>query len=65
MRQKRESAIQRTNLYRVMKQKKKRETKAKEPDLRIRENSDSLKRKNIRIIGVPEDEEIEKEVRVM
>ena len=30
---------------------KKMETKAKEHDLRIREISDSLKRKNIRIIG--------------
>ena len=37
-----------------MKQKKKREIKAKEHDLRIREISDSLKRNNIRIIGVPE-----------
>ena len=36
---------------------KKRETKAKEHDLRIREISDSLKRNDIRIIGVPEDEE--------
>ena len=36
---------------------KKRETKAKEHDLRIRETSDSLKRNNIRIIGAPEDEE--------
>ena len=36
-----------------MKQKK-RETKAKEHDLRIREISDSLRRKNIRIIVVPE-----------
>ena len=44
-----------------MKQKK-RETKAKEDDLRIREISDSLKRNNIRIIGVPEDEEREKGV---
>ena len=40
-----------------MKQKK-REIKAKEHDLRIREISDSLKR-NIRIIGVPEEEERE------
>ena len=40
---------------------KKRETKAKEHDLRIREISDSLKW-NIRIIGVPEDEE--REIRV-
>ena len=40
-----------------MKQKKKRETKAKEQDLRIREISDSLKRNNIRIIGVPKEEE--------
>ena len=39
---------------------KKRETKAKEYDLRIREISDTLKRNNIRIIGVPEDEEREK-----
>ena len=42
-----------------MKQKKKREIKAKEHNLRIREVSDSLKRKNIRIIGVPEEEETE------
>ena len=33
---------------------KKRETKAKEHDIRIKELSDSLKRNNIRIIGVPE-----------
>ena len=33
--------------------------KAKEHDLRIREISDSLKRNNIRIIGVPEEEERE------
>ena len=38
---------------------KKRETKAKEHNLRIREISDSLKRNNIRIIGVPEEEERE------
>ena len=37
---------------------KKREMKAKEHDLRIREISDSLKR-NIRVIGVPEEEERE------
>ena len=37
---------------------KKREIKAKEHDLRIREISDSLKR-NIRIIGVPEEEKRE------
>ena len=41
---------------------KKRETKAKEHDLRIREISDSLKRNNIRIIGVPKEEEKEKRV---
>uniref|UniRef100_A0ABI7ZUJ7 L1 transposable element RRM domain-containing protein n=1 Tax=Felis catus TaxID=9685 RepID=A0ABI7ZUJ7_FELCA len=35
----------------------KREIKAKEHDLRIRETSDSLKRNNIRIIEVPEEEE--------
>ena len=40
----------------------KRETKAKEQGLRIRELSDSLKRNNITIIGVPEDEEREKGV---
>ena len=40
----------------------KREIKAKEHDLRIREISNSLKRNNIRIIGVPEDEEREKGV---
>ena len=34
----------------------KRETKAKH-DIRIRELSDSLKRNNFLIIGVPEDEE--------
>ena len=39
-----------------MKQKKRGETKAKEHDLRIREIRNSLKR-NIRIIGVPEEEE--------
>ena len=38
---------------------KKREIKAKEHDLRIREISDSLKRNNITIIGVPEKEERE------
>ena len=38
---------------------KKREVKAKEHNLRIREISDSLKRNNFRIIGVPEDEERE------
>ena len=41
---------------------KKREIKAKECDLRIREISDSLKRNNIRIIGVPEEED--REIRV-
>ena len=41
--------------------KQKKEIKAKEHDLRIREISDSLKR-NIRIIGVPEDKEREKGV---
>ena len=54
----RELAIQRTNLWRIMKQKK-REIKAKEHDLRIREISDSLKQNNIRITGVPEEEERE------
>ena len=43
---------------------KKREIKAKEYNLRIREISDSLKT-NIRIIGVPEDEEREKGVEVL
>ena len=38
---------------------KKRETKVKIQNLRIREISDSLKRNNIRITGVPEEEEIE------
>ena len=41
---------------------KKRDIKAKEHNLRIREISDSLKRNNIRIIGTPEDEEREKGV---
>lgn len=45
-----------------MKQKKKRETKAKEHNTRIREFSDSLQRNNIRIIGAPKDEEREKGV---
>ena len=49
------------NLWRIIKQKK-REIKAKEHDLRIREISDSLRRNNIRIIGVPEEEEREKGV---
>ena len=44
---------------------KKREIKAKEHDLRIREISDSLKRNNIRIIGVPEEEEREIGVEVL
>ena len=39
-----------------MKQKKKRDTEAKEHNLRLREISDSLKR-NIRITGGPEEEE--------
>ena len=38
---------------------KKREIKAKGHDLRTREISDSLKRNNIRIVGVPEEEERE------
>ena len=38
---------------------KKWEIKAKVHDLRIREISDSLKRNNIRIIGVPEEEKRE------
>ena len=38
-----------------MKQKK-RETKAKDHNTRLKELSDLLKRNNIRIIGVPEDE---------
>ena len=38
---------------------KKREIEAKEHNLGIREISDSLKRNNIRIIGVPEEEERE------
>ena len=40
---------------------KKRETKAKDHEIIIRELSDSLQR-NVRIIGVPEDEEREKKV---
>ena len=38
------------------------EIKAKEYNLRIREITDSFKRKNIRIIGIPEKEEREIEV---
>ena len=41
---------------------KKKETKKKEHDIRIRKLSDSLKRNNIQIIGAPEDEEKEKGV---
>uniref|UniRef100_A0ABI7YNC6 L1 transposable element RRM domain-containing protein n=1 Tax=Felis catus TaxID=9685 RepID=A0ABI7YNC6_FELCA len=41
---------------------KKRETTAKEHEIKTRELSDSLKRNNIRIIEVQEDEEREKEV---
>ena len=44
--------------------KRKRETEAKEHNLRIREISDSLKR-NIRIIGVSEDGEREKGVEAL
>ena len=40
-----------------MKQKKKRATAVKEHNIRIRELSDSLKRNNIQIIGVSEDQE--------
>ena len=39
---------------------KKSEVKVKEHNTRLRELSDLLKRNNIRIIGVPEDEEREK-----
>ena len=39
---------------------KKRETKAKEHDARLRELSDILKGNNIWITGIPEDEEREK-----
>ena len=41
---------------------KKMKSKAKEYNLRIRDTGDSLKRNNIRIIGVPEDKEREKGV---
>ena len=41
---------------------KKRELRAKEHDLRIREITDSLKRNNISITGVPEEEEREIEI---
>ena len=41
---------------------KRRETKAKEHNIRIRELSDSLKRNNIQIIGVLEDKKREKQV---
>ena len=41
---------------------KKREMKAKEHELRIREIRDSLKRNNITIIGVQEDEDRDKGV---
>ena len=36
---------------------KKRVTKAKEHEINITELSDSLERNNIKMIGVPEDEE--------
>ena len=44
-----------------MKQGKKRETKAKEHDTRVRKLSDLLKRNNIQNIGIPEDDERRKE----
>ena len=44
---------------------KKREIKAKEHNLRTRDISDSLKKNNIRIIGVPEEEERNRGRRVM
>ena len=44
---------------------KKRETKAKDHDIRIRELSDSSKMNNIQIIGVPEDKEREKGIEVL
>ena len=44
---------------------KNREMKAKEHDLRIREISDSLKRNNIKITGVPEMEERKRGTKVM
>ena len=47
-----------------MKQKN-RKTKAKEVEIRIRELSDLLKKNNIWILGVPEDEEREKGVEVL
>ena len=61
MKQSSESAIQKTKLWRIMKQKE-RETKSREHDTRLRELSDLLKRNNIQIIEVPEDEEREKGV---
>ena len=42
-----------------MKQKK-RETKGKDHNTRLRELSDLLKKNDIRITGIPEDEEREK-----
>ena len=44
---------------------KKREIKAKKHDLRIRETNDSLQSNNIRIIGVPDEEERNRDRRVM
>ena len=43
---------------------KKRDTKAKDHDTRLREFRDLLKRNNIHIIGVPEDEERKKRQKV-
>ena len=48
-----------------MKLKKMREIKAEEHDLRTGETSNSLKRNNIRVIGVPEGEERKGGRRVM
>ena len=45
--------------------KKKRESKAKEHNIIIRELSDSLERNNIQIIGVLENEERERAVEVL
>ena len=44
---------------------KNRDTKAKEHEIKIRELSDSLKRNNIRITGVPEDEVRENGIEVL
>ena len=62
MKQSSKSVTYKRKLWRLVKQKKRETTEAKEHDIRTGELSNSLKRNNIRTIRVPEDEEREKGV---